>query len=691
MKKNRESVSWWSRVRFSWKLFVFYGLLCLIGVIATGTLSIRLAKTGMYDVGEIGLESNVQSMKKFLTMYDQEVSDKLRSDLAVMQQILKNYGGLYVDKDNTVEARIVNQVTKSQSSIDLPMLFAGDKTLTFDEEIVDLLQSQIGGTATIFHVLDDKLLRVSTNVKKLNGERATGTYIPADSPVYQAVMSGKTFTGKAFVVNDWYLTAYMPVRDVHGDISAVIYVGRKMLSDKIRELISNIEISKGYFFVYHEDGGILIHPSIEGKNLYDEDIAPQFRGVTAGVVEYVWKGLDKITFVESIDKWGVRIAAGANKKDIVHGLDKEMIFDVFLVIIGVIAFGGIANVLIMRVVTGPLKKIAAVCKEIGSGDFTVRVEYYANDELGYVADSINRMVDNSREMIADVVNSSQELSDSSQSLAATSEQMFGNADSTACIAEEATENARTISGNMDSVAAAMEQSTTNLNMTATASEEMSATIKEIAESSGQARLATEKAVRSVESSQESVSKLGDNAESIGKITETITEISEQTNLLALNATIEAARAGEAGKGFAVVANEIKELARETAEATNQIKSSIEGIQDQTKTTIADISIISGAIDEVDQVVNGIVTAVEEQSVTTSEIVENVSQASQAIGEINENVATSSQMTTEMSHHVEQVKEHSVDVRTSSENLRQSADYLSGLSDRLKDLVARFKV
>jgi methyl-accepting chemotaxis protein len=160
-------------------------------------------------------------------------------------------------------------------------------------------------------------------------------------------------------------------------------------------------------------------------------------------------------------------------------------------------------------------------------------------------------------------------------------------------------------------------------------------------------------------------QLGAAANSIGKVIETITDISEQVNLLALNATIEAARAGEAGKGFAVVANEIKELAKQTAAATQDIKEKIEGIQGTTSMTVGQITEITQVINDVNDVVGNIATAVEQQSAATKEIATNVAQASQGIQEVNENVNQSSSVSGEISRDIAGVSVSMNEMSTSS--------------------------
>jgi len=179
--------------------------------------------------------------------------------------------------------------------------------------------------------------------------------------------------------------------------------------------------------------------------------------------------------------------------------------------------------------------------------------------------------------------------------------------------------------------------------------------------------------------------------SLNKVTETITKISEQTNLLALNATIEAARAGDAGKGFAVVANEIKELARQTATATSEIKNRIQRIQDTTAKAIGDIEQIPKVINEINEIVSTIASTVEEQSVTTREIADNVAQASLGIQEVTIHVAQSSTVASEIASDIAEVSQAAGEMAFNSSQVNMNADELHKLAEQLKGMVGKFTV
>jgi len=676
--------------KFTTKLFVAVVCITAVSILITSGNAIRMAGNGLYSMGEEAMKDTHESVYNSLLMYDKIMRKKLNGDLFLVEQELKSRGALLLDKGNMRKQTLVNQLTNGAVIQEIPQLQAGDTCLNGYFDIVDNIESVSGASVTIFQLVDDKLLRISTTVKKLDGERAVGTYIPSESPVYKSILQGETFHGKAFVVNDWYITSYKPLRDRDNKIVGAIYVGQLMLNPEVRSFVSETKIGPGYFFIYEDGGKVLLHPTMDAKtNLYD--LVPQLKEFKEGFIKYELEGNDRFTYVKNIKEWGVNLGVGLNKADLVGGLDVKMFRNSLLVGFIVIGVGIIVAIFLVRSINRPLKELAEKSIMVGDGDYTMVFSSENKDAIGQLTNSLGIMVGKSKEMLQDIIKSSQALAGESNQLAKISDHMVTNAEVTTANADGAAINAGEVSDNMNSISAAMEESTVNLDMIASASEEMGSTIKEIAENSARARTTTEEAVVSVQKTHEAIKALGEAARAIGTVTETITDISEQTNLLALNATIEAARAGEAGKGFAVVANEIKDLARKTASATGKIKVAIDGIQQQTGTTVKDIEAITKVISDVNDIVITIVTAVEEQSITTNEIVCNVTQASTGIMEINQNVATSSKMTSMMSENVGQVKERSMEVKENSEQIRTSADELSQLSAKLTALVSKFKI
>ena len=353
--------------------------------------------------------------------------------------------------------------------------------------------------------------------------------------------------------------------------------------------------------------------------------------------------------------------------------------------------GVVAALLIIRSITGPVALTAKLAETMAMGDLTAKLDIDQQDEIGHMAKSMNTTLKQLRSMIGEIITGINTLSTSSTDLAAVSRQLSSSAHETAEKSGTVATAAEEMSSNIHSVSAAMEQSSSNVGLVATATEEMTATVSEISRSAEKARDVSEKAVKQSQATSEKITALGESASKVGKVTETITEISEQTNLLALNATIEAARAGEAGKGFAVVANEIKELARQTAAATVDIKNQISDMQANTSSTIGDIENITEVISEINSVINSITTAVAEQSAATSEIAGNISQAAQGIVEVNENVAQSTVVIAEITKNIAEINQEAHQVGTSSSQVQASAQGLSDLSVQLQELMKKFKV
>ena len=369
------------------------------------------------------------------------------------------------------------------------------------------------------------------------------------------------------------------------------------------------------------------------------------------------------------------------------GLKRKIIIISFLVI----ASGILIALFITKGITVPINKSVDFASQMSEGDFTGKLAINQRDEVGVLADALNKMSSGLRQMFKKNAEGIQTLSSSAGVLSAISEQMSSGAQKSTEKSGLVAAAAEEMSSNMDNVASAMEQTATNVGIVANSIEQMTGTVNEIAKNSEKGRTMTQEAVNQAKTASENIDRLGNAAKEIGKVTETITEISEQTNLLALNATIEAARAGEAGKGFAVVANEIKELAQQTSVATDEIKNRIEGIQSSTEGVVTQIEDVTKVINDVNDVVSTITTAMDEQASSTKNIAENVSQASQGIQEVNENVAQSSTVSGEIAKDIVDVNNSAGEISKSSEKVNLNAAELTKLAEQLKEMVEEFKV
>lgn len=335
-------------------------------------------------------------------------------------------------------------------------------------------------------------------------------------------------------------------------------------------------------------------------------------------------------------------------------------------------------------------EIAEIAKSIANGNLVIEFDGDDKKNIGVYADMRN-MTENLSNMFKDILEGTQTLTSSSTELSVISKQISSNAQQTSEKSNNVSASAEEMSTNMNSVAAATEQTTTNIQTISSAVEEMSATINEIANNTAKGSATTAEAVKTAEHVSGKVNELGNAASEISKVTETIADISEQTNLLALNATIEAARAGEAGKGFAVVAGEIKALAQQTADATNEISSKIVGVQTTTKETVTAIESIVSIIGEINSIVTTVASAIEEQSATTQEISNNVSEAAAGVQEVNENVNQTSAVAGEVTQDITEVSQATEEMNVGSQQINTSAEELSQLAEKLSEMVGQFKI
>jgi len=514
----------------------------------------------------------------------------------------------------------------------------------------------------------------------------------------------------------------------HAMAIAISEAVKKAGTDKPEEIATLIRVminptrfeedQSGYFFVYQGTVNVSFPVKLEnqGKDLGDlkdknglyviRELSHKASG-GGGYVEYIWPkpgagDVPKLSYAEMIpglDMWvgtGVYIdnidktnSAIREKMDRLSSKKTlQMMAVAGSIFLGIV----ILSFVIALGISSGLKNLIHSFRDVaeGEGDLTKRIAVHSKDELGELGSLFNLFLGNQQEMIKKIAGNSLAVNDSADSLTALSGQMSEKARDTSMVANNVAAGAEEMATNLHAVAAAMEQSTTNTAMVASAAEEMTATINEISTNAERANAITGEAVQQAHKATQRMAELGVAAAAIGKVTETINDISDQTNLLALNATIEAARAGESGKGFAVVANEIKDLAKQTAESTRHIKAQIESMQSTTAVTIGEIERIALIINQVNELVAIIATAVDEQSKATGEIATNIAQASQGLQEVNENVGQSSVVAGEITSDITKVSITAVEITQSSDQVRERAHQLQEMGKELKDIVSRFR-
>ncbi len=423
---------------------------------------------------------------------------------------------------------------------------------------------------------------------------------------------------------------------------------------------------------------------------------------------------------------------------------KSILFSALFVTLGLAAF----SLYFVRVsLIRPLDELIARLKDMseGEGDLTKRISASSDDEIGEVARYFNTFLDTLNTTIAKIKRNAGTLADFSQNLYAASSQMemdagtmTANAKSVAGAAGEVSTNVETVAGaaevasaNVNNVSAAAEQMSQNMAQVATttkdvlsnvhtvaaAIEEMSSTVSEITKNTTKAANISQDATTKAGEAEDLMKHLSESAETVGKVIEVINDIADRTNLLALNATIEAASAGEAGKGFAVVANEVKELAKQTAEATKEVVKQIEEMQSNTSVAVEAIDRVAATIGEINEINTSIATSVEEQDATTNEISQttvqtvnametvsrnveeaalgakevahNAAKLSRGVTEISQNIKEAAKRVSEVSRGIQIVDDASLNTLDSVKEVHRSIDDLTNVTGNLNSLVEQF--
>ncbi|WP_433796878.1 methyl-accepting chemotaxis protein [Actinoplanes sp. CA-252034] len=330
--------------------------------------------------------------------------------------------------------------------------------------------------------------------------------------------------------------------------------------------------------------------------------------------------------------------------------------------LGAVVVAVILAAMVTLSVTRPVERIRRRLELLAEGDLATPVEVTGNDEVAEMAGALGRSLDSLGTVMRTIDDSSSALATAAEEMSAASTQIASSAEESAVQAQAVAEAATQVSDNVQAVSAGSEQ--------------MGASIREIAHSTSEAAAVAVTAVQAAEAANTTVASLGESSREITEVVKAITSIAEQTNLLALNATIESARAGEAGKGFAVVAGEVKELAQETARATEDIIRRVDAIQSGTTSAVAAIGEIAAVIRRVSDYQTTIASAVEEQTATTAEMNRSVADTAQAADTIAVNVST--------------VAEAAKLTTQGVTEAQQATAELAGMSANLRTLVSHFR-
>jgi methyl-accepting chemotaxis protein-2 (aspartate sensor receptor) len=535
-----------------------------------------------------------------------------------------NDGPFTLDPSTTVE--IAGKPT--------PSLKHGGKALNLDFSIPDKFTSDTGVVATIFAADGEEFVRVTTSLKKENGDRAVGTQLDHAHPSYPLLRAGNSYIGLATLFGKQFITQYDPIKDASGKIIGVLFIGLDISKnmDMLKQKIKAITIGEtGYIYVLNAApgknlGNVLVHPAKEGDNLLEmksndgRQFVKEMLDAKEGSLTYDWADKDggaareKMVEFHTFKPWNWLIVGGTYTEEITREAAQLRNRYALLGLIALVLFAVVLFLLVRAVVSRPLARAEEAAERIAAGDLDVHLEIHNKDEIGLVLRSLNNISDNLSGVVGQVRRGAEQITTASTEIA---------------------------QGNLD-LSQRTEEQASSLEETAASMEELSSAVTQNAENASQANqmaLAASgiaaKGGAVVAQVVETMGSITDSSRKIADIISVIDGIAFQTNILALNAAVEAARAGEQGRGFAVVASEVRNLAQRSATAAKEIKELIDDSVNKVETGSKQVEQAGTTMQEVVDSVRRVTDIMAEISHASEEQRAGISQVHEAVTQMDQ--------------------------------------------------------
>jgi methyl-accepting chemotaxis protein len=633
-------------------LFPMAGII-VVTTMVTGWLMTRQMESDIRSLADEQIQGRMRAILESLMAVNELSLNRVHAGMRVFIDEGEKLGNPALGANVSVGNEVVQNV------------LLGRRPQANDFVLVDRLKNLMDGTATLFVKRGEGFVRVSTNIKKVDGSRAIGTVLDPNGRAISAIREGKSFYGVVDILGAPYMTGYEPMKDARGETIGIWYVGYPLSAlDQLGASIAKSRIlSQGFVALLDGKGRIIFKSESIGQTDVQKVLADKAAGDNS------WN-ISK----ESFPAWGYSIIAAHPESDINDKVKQTylVVAGASLLVIGVLV--ALMLGLLRRIILRPINEVIL---KMDNADLNTAFNSELKDEIGDLERSFDQFVASLKQTMLQVAEAASAVASASSEISSSTEKMAAGS-------QEQTSQAGEVASAVEEMTRTIVENSGNAGNTAETARQAKAAAEEGGRAVGKTVDGMKRIADVVRKSAETVQGLGKSSTQIGEIIGVIDDIADQTNLLALNAAIEAARAGDQGRGFAVVADEVRRLAERTTTATKEIATMIRTIQKDTAGAVTSMGEGTKHVDE------GIRLA-DQAGVSLSQIVEVSQKVTDMVAQIAAASKQQSSASEQILKNVEAISSVTAETAQGTQQIARAAEDLNQLTEGLQQLVSKFSV